>query len=139
MLEINNKQLSMCGANRANAPNAAQKLCLVSLYWLDLVIAQNSKTTNGSSDYSIDGSHRLSFVLHKIFGTVLVIEEWSSSLSLQARMSVLCRFALRKVNGIICTDTLGCSIDDIDVVISYEIDQIGRTSRAGNRVPSSRC
>ncbi|XP_039431006.1 probable ATP-dependent RNA helicase Dbp73D [Culex pipiens pallens] len=60
-----------------------------------------------------------------MFGTVLVIEEWSSSLSLQAKMSVLCRFALRKVNGIICTDTLGCSIDDIDVVISYEIDRIG--------------
>ncbi|KAL9695741.1 hypothetical protein quinque_015026 [Culex quinquefasciatus] len=64
-----------------------------------------------------------------MFGTVLVIKEWSSSLSLQARMSVLCRFALRKVNGIVCTDTLGCSIDDIDVVISYEIDRIGSKTK----------
>ncbi|KAL1392863.1 hypothetical protein pipiens_012164 [Culex pipiens pipiens] len=73
-----------------------------------------------SSDNSIEGSHRLSFMLQKIIGTVLVIEEWSSSFSLQARMFVLSRFALRKVNGIIRTDAVGCGIDidDIDVVIS---------------------
>ncbi|XP_038116391.1 probable ATP-dependent RNA helicase Dbp73D [Culex quinquefasciatus] len=92
---------------------------------------------------SIDGSHRLSFVLQKMFGTELVIEEWSSSLSPQARKSVLSRFALGKVNGIICTDALarGIDIDDIDVVISYDmprhintyIHRIGRTGRAGNR------
>ncbi|KAL1377261.1 hypothetical protein pipiens_016384 [Culex pipiens pipiens] len=73
-----------------------------------------------SRDNSIEGSHRLLFMLQKIIGTVLVIEEWSSSFSLQARMFVLSRFALRKVNGIIRTDAVGCGIDidDIDVVIS---------------------
>ncbi|KAL1402539.1 hypothetical protein pipiens_006040 [Culex pipiens pipiens] len=51
-------------------------------------------------------------MLQKIIGTVLVIEEWSSSFSLQARMFVLSR--------IIRTDAVGCGIDidDIDVVIS---------------------
>ncbi|XP_038114580.1 uncharacterized protein LOC6049540 [Culex quinquefasciatus] len=59
-------------------------------------------------------------MLQKIIGIVLVIEEWSSSFSLQARMFVLSRLALRKVNGIIRTDAVGCGIDidDIDVVIS---------------------
>ncbi|EDS43122.1 conserved hypothetical protein [Culex quinquefasciatus] len=71
-------------------------------------------------DNSIEGSHRLLFMLQKIIGIVLVIEEWSSSFSLQARMFVLSRLALRKVNGIIRTDAVGCGIDidDIDVVIS---------------------
>ncbi|XP_039429004.1 uncharacterized protein LOC120412565 [Culex pipiens pallens] len=59
-------------------------------------------------------------MLQKIIGIVLVIEEWSSSFSLKARMFVLSRLALRKVNGIIRTDAVGCGIDidDIDVVIS---------------------
>ncbi|XP_058829795.1 probable ATP-dependent RNA helicase Dbp73D isoform X2 [Topomyia yanbarensis] len=92
---------------------------------------------------SIDASHRLSFVLQKMFGSELIIEEWSSSLSPMARKHVLSRFTLGKVNGIICTDALarGIDIDDIDVVISYDmprhintyIHRIGRTGRAGHR------
>lgn len=92
---------------------------------------------------SIDASHRLSFVLQKMFGTELIVEEWSSSLDPATRKGVLNRFALGKVNGIICTDALarGIDIDDIDVVISYDmprhintyIHRIGRTGRAGNR------
>ncbi|XP_055624792.1 probable ATP-dependent RNA helicase Dbp73D [Toxorhynchites rutilus septentrionalis] len=92
---------------------------------------------------SIDASHRLSFVLQKMFGSDLIIEEWSSSLTPTARKNVLSRFMLGKVNGIICTDALarGIDIDDIDVVISYDaprhintyIHRIGRTGRAGNR------
>ncbi|XP_055608395.1 probable ATP-dependent RNA helicase Dbp73D [Uranotaenia lowii] len=91
---------------------------------------------------SIDASHRLSFVLQKMLGQELLVEEWSSSLSPAARKSVLNRFALGKVNGIICTDALarGIDIEDIDVVISYDmprhintyIHRIGRTGRAGN-------
>lgn len=91
---------------------------------------------------SINASHRLSFVLQKMFGNKLVIEEWSSSLSPAARKSVLSRFTLGKVNGIICTDALarGIDIEDIDVVISYDmprhintyIHRIGRTGRAGH-------
>nr|XP_019527510.2 probable ATP-dependent RNA helicase Dbp73D [Aedes albopictus] len=92
---------------------------------------------------SIDASHRLSFVLQKMFGNELIVEEWSSSLNPAARKGVLSRFALGKVNGIICTDALarGIDIEDIDVVISYDmprhintyIHRIGRTGRAGNR------
>ncbi|XP_062543939.1 probable ATP-dependent RNA helicase Dbp73D isoform X2 [Armigeres subalbatus] len=92
---------------------------------------------------SIDASHRLSFVLQKMFGNELIVEEWSSSLNPATRKGVLNRFALGKVNGIICTDALarGIDIDDIDVVISYDmprhintyIHRIGRTGRAGNR------
>lgn len=48
---------------------------------------------------SIDGSHRLSFVLQKMFGNELIVEEWSSSLTPAARKGVLNRFALGKVNG----------------------------------------
>uniref|UniRef100_A0AAG5D5H9 ATP-dependent RNA helicase n=1 Tax=Anopheles atroparvus TaxID=41427 RepID=A0AAG5D5H9_ANOAO len=94
--------------------------------------------TNG-----IDGSHRLSFVLQRMLGTSLIVEEWSSSLSPVTRRSVLNRFSMGKVNGIICTDALarGIDIDDIEVVISYDmprhintyIHRIGRTGRAGNR------
>ncbi|ETN66624.1 ATP-dependent RNA helicase DDX51 [Anopheles darlingi] len=94
--------------------------------------------TNG-----IDGSHRLSFVLQRLFGTEMVIEEWSSSLTPATRRSVLHRFSLGKVNGIICTDALarGFDIDDIEIVVSYDmprhistyIHRIGRTARAGNR------
>ncbi|XP_055535370.1 probable ATP-dependent RNA helicase Dbp73D [Wyeomyia smithii] len=92
---------------------------------------------------SIDSSHRLSFVLQKMFGDELIIEEWSSSLSPVARKNVLNRFSLGKVNGIICTDALarGIDIDDIEVVISYDmprhvntyIHRIGRTGRAGRQ------
>ncbi|XP_058123826.1 probable ATP-dependent RNA helicase Dbp73D [Anopheles ziemanni] len=92
---------------------------------------------------SIDAAHRLSFVLQRLFGTDLLIEEWSSSLTPTARRSVLSRFNLGKVNGIISTDALarGIDIDDIEVVISYDmprhintyIHRIGRTGRAGNR------
>ncbi|XP_058463984.1 probable ATP-dependent RNA helicase Dbp73D [Malaya genurostris] len=92
---------------------------------------------------SIEASHRLSFVLQKLLGSELIIEEWSSSLSPTARKNVLSRFMLGKVNGIICTDALarGIDIDDIDVVISYDmprhintyIHRIGRTGRAGHR------
>ncbi|KAL9705276.1 hypothetical protein quinque_008794 [Culex quinquefasciatus] len=60
---------------------------------------------------------------NSIEGSVLVIEApcWSSrSGPRRSRMFVLSRFALRKVNGIIRTDAVGCGIDidDIDVVIS---------------------
>ncbi|KFB43937.1 hypothetical protein ZHAS_00011763 [Anopheles sinensis] len=92
---------------------------------------------------SIDAAHRLSFVLQRLSGTDLIIEEWSSLLSPAARRSVLSRFNLGKVNGIISTDALarGIDIDDIEVVISYDmprhihtyIHRIGRTGRAGNR------
>ncbi|XP_052859721.1 probable ATP-dependent RNA helicase Dbp73D [Anopheles cruzii] len=92
---------------------------------------------------NIDASHRLSFVLQRLFGSDMVIEEWSSSLSPTARRSVLHRFSLGKVNGIICTDALarGFDIDDIEIVVSYDmprhistyIHRIGRTARAGNR------
>uniref|UniRef100_A0A6E8VR32 ATP-dependent RNA helicase n=1 Tax=Anopheles coluzzii TaxID=1518534 RepID=A0A6E8VR32_ANOCL len=94
--------------------------------------------TNG-----INTSHRLSFVLQRLFGTDMVIEEWSSSLSPATRKSVLNRFSLGKVNGIICTDALarGIDIENIEVVISYDmpnhidkyIHRIGRTARAGLR------
>uniref|UniRef100_A0A182N9A6 ATP-dependent RNA helicase n=1 Tax=Anopheles dirus TaxID=7168 RepID=A0A182N9A6_9DIPT len=91
---------------------------------------------------SINSSHRLSFVLQRLFGTDLIIEEWSSSLSPAARRGVLSRFSMGKVNGIICTDALarGIDIESIDVVISYDvpanvdtyIHRIGRTARAGS-------
>ncbi|XP_053664923.1 probable ATP-dependent RNA helicase Dbp73D [Anopheles marshallii] len=94
--------------------------------------------TNG-----INNSHRLSFVLQRLFGTEMVIEEWSSSLSPATRKSVLNRFSMGKVNGIICTDALarGIDIESIEVVISYDmpnhvdkyIHRIGRTARAGLR------
>ncbi|XP_052895379.1 probable ATP-dependent RNA helicase Dbp73D [Anopheles moucheti] len=94
--------------------------------------------TNG-----INNSHRLSFVLQRLFGTEMVIEEWSSSLSPTTRKSVLNRFSMGKVNGIICTDALarGIDIESIEVVISYDmpnhvdkyIHRIGRTARAGLR------
>ncbi|XP_050073871.1 probable ATP-dependent RNA helicase Dbp73D [Anopheles maculipalpis] len=92
--------------------------------------------TNG-----ISSSHRLSFVLQRLFGTEMVIEEWSSSLSPATRRNVLSRFSMGKVNGIICTDALarGIDIESIEVVISYDmpnhvdkyIHRIGRTARAG--------
>uniref|UniRef100_A0A182RJL1 ATP-dependent RNA helicase n=1 Tax=Anopheles funestus TaxID=62324 RepID=A0A182RJL1_ANOFN len=94
--------------------------------------------TNG-----INNSHRLSFVLQRLFGTEMVIEEWSSSLSPATRKSVLSRFSMGTVNGIICTDALarGIDIESIEVVISYDmpnhvekyIHRIGRTARAGCR------
>uniref|UniRef100_A0A182MFL8 ATP-dependent RNA helicase n=1 Tax=Anopheles culicifacies TaxID=139723 RepID=A0A182MFL8_9DIPT len=94
--------------------------------------------TNG-----INSSHRLSFVLQRLFGTEMVIEEWSSSLSPATRKNVLSRFSMGKVNGIICTDALarGIDIESIEVVISYDmpnhvdkyIHRIGRTARAGCR------
>uniref|UniRef100_A0A182PIJ1 ATP-dependent RNA helicase n=1 Tax=Anopheles epiroticus TaxID=199890 RepID=A0A182PIJ1_9DIPT len=94
--------------------------------------------TNG-----INTSHRLSFVLQRLFGTDMVIEEWSSSLSPATRKSVLHSFSIGKVNGVICTDALarGMDIEGIEVVISYDmpnhidkyIHRIGRTARAGVR------
>uniref|UniRef100_A0A182WBI4 ATP-dependent RNA helicase n=1 Tax=Anopheles minimus TaxID=112268 RepID=A0A182WBI4_9DIPT len=94
--------------------------------------------TNG-----INSSHRLSFVLQRLFGAEMVIEEWSSSLSPATRKNVLSRFSMGKVNGIICTDALarGIDIESIEVVISYDmpnhvdkyIHRIGRTARAGCR------
>uniref|UniRef100_A0A182JRN8 ATP-dependent RNA helicase n=1 Tax=Anopheles christyi TaxID=43041 RepID=A0A182JRN8_9DIPT len=94
--------------------------------------------TNG-----INTSHRLSFVLQRLFGTDMVIEEWSSALSPATRKNVLSRFSLGKVNGVVCTDALarGIDIESIDVVISYDmpnhidkyIHRIGRTARAGMR------
>uniref|UniRef100_A0A182Y2B7 ATP-dependent RNA helicase n=1 Tax=Anopheles stephensi TaxID=30069 RepID=A0A182Y2B7_ANOST len=92
--------------------------------------------TNG-----INNAHRLSFVLQRLFGTEMVIEEWSSSLAPATRRNVLSRFSMGKVNGIICTDALarGIDIESIEVVISYDvpkhvdnyIHRIGRTARAG--------
>lgn len=69
------------------------------------------------------------------------IEELSSGLSPASRSSVLAKFHLAHINGIICSDALarGIDIQGVDVVISYDaprhvktyIHRIGRTARAG--------
>ncbi|XP_037046506.1 probable ATP-dependent RNA helicase Dbp73D [Bradysia coprophila] len=88
-----------------------------------------------------DTAHRLSFFLQELFGTEMKIEELSSGLPPNVRKSVLEKFKVSKVNGLICSDSLarGIDIEGVDIVISYNvprhiktyIHRIGRTARAG--------
>lgn len=67
------------------------------------------------------------------------IEELSSGLPLNVRKSVLEKFKVAKVNGLICSDSLarGIDIEGVDIVISYNvprhiktyIHRIGRTGK----------
>ncbi|GAB0098173.1 Probable ATP-dependent RNA helicase Dbp73D [Sergentomyia squamirostris] len=86
-------------------------------------------------------AHRLAFVLQKMLGENLVIEELSASLKKNVRKSIVAKFSSGKVHGLVTSDTLARGIDvaNIDVVICYDcprhvrtyIHRIGRTARAG--------
>lgn len=92
---------------------------------------------------TVEGSHRLSFVLQTLCGSELVIEELSSFLPMKIRQKVLQKFVEGKVHGLICTDALSRGIDvpNVDAVISYDlpkilkvyIHRVGRTGRAGQK------
>lgn len=85
---------------------------------------------------------RLAFVLKKMVGEDLVIEELSASLHKMARQSILKKFSTGKIHGLVSSDTLGRGIDvpKIDAVVCYDcprhvrtyIHRIGRTARAGH-------
>lgn len=69
------------------------------------------------------------------------IEELSSGLAPNIRKSVLEKFKVSKVNGLICSDSLarGIDIEGVDIVISYNVPRhiktyIHRIGRTGNRM-----
>lgn len=86
-------------------------------------------------------AHRLSFLLQRLFGESLIVEELSSYFNAKTRQQVLDKFSSGTVNGLVCSDALarGIDIPNVEVVISYEpamqiptyIHRIGRTARAG--------
>lgn len=90
-----------------------------------------------------ESAHRLSFVLQQLLGEAMRIEELSSGLSPNLRNSVLTKFQMGHINGLICSDALarGIDVQDVDIVISYEmprhiktyIHRVGRTGRAGKQ------
>lgn len=90
-----------------------------------------------------ESAHRLSFVLQQLLGSDMLIEELSSGLSPNLRNSVLTKFQMGHINGLICSDALarGIDVQDVDIVISYEmprhiktyIHRVGRTGRAGKQ------
>lgn len=52
---------------------------------------------------SAEAAHRLSFVLQKLFGDEMIIEELSSALNSTVRQNVLTKFEMGKVNGLVLT------------------------------------
>lgn len=90
-----------------------------------------------------ESAHRLSFVLQQLLGDDMRIEELSSGLSPNLRNSVLTKFQMGHINGLVCSDALarGIDVQDVDIVISYEmprhiktyIHRVGRTGRAGKK------
>lgn len=90
-----------------------------------------------------ESAHRLSFILQQLLGEKMRIEELSSGLSPNLRNSVLTKFQMGLINGLVCSDALARGIDvaDVDVVISYDmprhvktyIHRVGRTARAGKQ------
>lgn len=88
-----------------------------------------------------ESAHRLAFVLQQLMGTESRVEELSSGLSPAVRNTVLIKFQLGQINGLVCSDALARGIDvkDVDVVVSYEmprhvktyVHRVGRTARAG--------
>lgn len=90
-----------------------------------------------------ESAHRLSFVLQQLMGSDARVEELSSGLSPAVRNTVLIKFQLGQINGLVCSDALARGIDvkDVDVVVSYEmprhvktyVHRVGRTARAGKQ------
>lgn len=88
-----------------------------------------------------ESAHRLSFVLQQLLGAAAKVEELSSGLSPAMRQSVLAKFQLGQINGLVCSDALARGIDvpNVEVVVSYElprhvktyVHRAGRTARAG--------
>lgn len=122
-----------------------EKQCLTEPKFKPLTVYSLIKT-NGWKKFlcftkSAESCHRLSFVLQKLFGKEMKIEELSSKLSISLRKKVLRDFDLGRIDGLVCTDALSRGIDvyNIEVVLSYDvpkypqtyIHRVGRTARGG--------